>query len=148
MGPGYEAKYVSTCQRAHNFWWEGASLGTRLQHRGSRIYIGMRATSSPGSLLPPESLGTRLRYAYAIDRCAALSTVHHVIKTIPRKDQAVKAFYLVRSSDQGPISTIKIFDPGRKRFHGRCVGDYPLQWWSSIGARTCGGPAEGWDGKY
>ena len=28
--------------------------------------------------------------------------------------------------DQGPISTIKIFDPGRKRFHRRCVSDYPL----------------------
>ena len=83
----------------------------------------LRVTSSPGSLLPPDSLGTRLRHAYAI---AALSTVHHVIKTIPRKDQAIKAFYLVRSSDQGPISTIKIFDPSRKRFHGRCVGDYPL----------------------
>ena len=32
-----------------------------------------------------------------------------------------------RSSDQGPISTIKILDPGRKRFHRRCVSDYPLK---------------------
>ena len=41
------------------------------------------------------------------------------------KDQ-VQYTYETRSNDQGRILRIKNFDPGRKRFHGGTVSDYPL----------------------
>ena len=41
-------------------------------------------------------------------------------------NQVIKSFGTERSSDQGQFSTIKILDPGRKRFYRRRVCDYPL----------------------
>ena len=41
--------------------------------------------------------------------------------------QRIKYTYEMRSNDEGRILRIKNFDPGRKRFHGGTVSDYPLE---------------------